>query len=160
MKQEGQEKKGRKPKLGYDHVTPYRIRALLDEKLESGAALARAIGKKSKTINYIILGENGLSTDTLVAIAKHFGVSTDYLLGLSDVKTASAEVRTISEYTGLTAESINALHYLHSAPEEVLAKSKDPENPALRFINRALEGYYDNLKRTGAIEDGRDGIKS
>ena len=149
MNQKGQGEKERKPKLGYDHITPKRIRALMDAHNESEAALGRAIGKETKTVNYIARGINGLSIDTVVAIAKHFSVSTDYLLGFSDVKSASAEVRAIAEYTGLSADSINALHYMNEC--NLRHEDEKSKSPSLKFINRVLEEYNYRLNRADAF---------
>ena len=46
----------------------------------------------------------------LTSIARHFGVSTDYLLGLSDTKSPDISVRATAEYTGLSEEAVEKLH--------------------------------------------------
>ena len=47
----------------------------------------------------------GMSTKNLVALAQFFGVTTDWLLGLSDVPTPGADLRSACEYTGLSSMS-------------------------------------------------------
>ena len=53
-----------------------------------------------------------MSVKVLHALACYFGVSTDYILGRTDIKSPDMSVRAIVEYTGLTEESILYLHQL------------------------------------------------
>ena len=46
----------------------------------------------------------------LMDIAQYFGVSTDYLLGLSDTKSPNASAKAAVEYTGLSEEAVERLH--------------------------------------------------
>ena len=38
----------------------------------------------------------------LAEIAKGYGVSTDYLLGLTDIKTINSDIQAVCKYTGLS----------------------------------------------------------
>lgn len=44
--------------------------------------------------------------DKVAALAKHYGVSADYLLGLSDIKSSDPSVKSIIEMTGLSEENV------------------------------------------------------
>lgn len=46
------------------------------------------------------------SADIVYTLADYFGVSSDYLLGLSDVPTTDADLRAVCEYTGLSDEAV------------------------------------------------------
>ena len=48
--------------------------------------------------------------DALYKIATYFDVSTDFLLGLSKEPTMDVKTRSISEYTGLSSQTIDFLH--------------------------------------------------
>ena len=46
----------------------------------------------------------------IIKIAKHYGTTTDYLLGATDNKTIDITIQNISKYTGLNEESISFLN--------------------------------------------------
>lgn len=101
-----------------------RIRSLRDGKKESHATLGRAVGVSEQTLkNYeqaaIHGGQTtgqdrvtkiaGMSINTLFQLADHFDVSTDYLLGRTDIKALNEEIQAIHKYTGLSEQAILAL---------------------------------------------------
>ena len=59
---------------------------LLQESLEpmgiSQSALARATGVPPRRINEVVLGKRGISADTAIRLARAFGVSERFWLGL------------------------------------------------------------------------------
>ena len=57
---------------------------LMKESETSQNKLANALNVKQQTISRYINGEREPDIDTIIAIAKFFIVSTDYLLGLED----------------------------------------------------------------------------
>ena len=63
-----------------------RIRELRKSKGMNQDTLASFVGVSQQTISKIERDINSMSIDILVQIAKHFNVTTDYLLGISDEK--------------------------------------------------------------------------
>ena len=63
-------------------------------------------GKKDKNGNVVFRAPDCAS---LIALAKHFSVSTDYLLGLTDIKTPDVDLQAIVQKTGLSENSISLL---------------------------------------------------
>ena len=58
------------------------------------------------------IGKNGNKTprgDSIAKLAKYFGVSADYLLGLTEAQTIDTDLRAVADYTGLTENAILAL---------------------------------------------------
>ncbi len=53
----------------------------------------------------------GMSTEKLYYLAKFYEVSTEYILGLTDIKTKDTELAAVCEYTGLSEEMVEQLHY-------------------------------------------------
>lgn len=82
--------------------------------------LAEHLGVTANTISYYLSGERCPDIDKLIEISKFLNVSTDYLLGLSDVKSTNAELKGVCEYTGLSESAVNMLnsivrHYGHDS---------------------------------------------
>ncbi len=50
--------------------------------------------------------KNKVQAEFILAYCKHFNCSADYLLGLTEIKTADPDIRKITELTGLTEEAI------------------------------------------------------
>lgn len=50
----------------------------------------------------------------VISLAKYFGVATDYLLGLTDIKSASITVQSIIKQTGLNEQAVELLLWLKS----------------------------------------------
>jgi len=59
---------------------------LLEEFLKpmdfSQNAIARAIGVPPRRVNEIVLGKRGITADTAIRLAKHFGTSEQFWMGL------------------------------------------------------------------------------
>lgn len=71
------------------------LQELRGERALSQKQLAEAIGVSQSTIAKIELGRNEATASTVRKLAKYFGVSADYLLGLEDEFGAKTEKRGI-----------------------------------------------------------------
>lgn len=67
------------------------------------------LGLSRQTVGFYYNGDRLPDVIRLLRIAEKCDVSTDYLLGKSDVKTADPEIQSICDYTGLSEESIDVL---------------------------------------------------
>ena len=73
--------------------------------------LASEIGVTRKTIN-VYEGEKnkkGIPTDIIIKIAKVFNVTTDYLLGITDLESTDITYKKIHKVIGLTDDAISIL---------------------------------------------------
>lgn len=102
----------------YNKDFPRRLREVMQEKGETQQIVGDAIGKTRQAVGYYADGSSSPDWETIVKIAKHFGVSTDYLLGLTDQPTLNTEIRAICDYTGLSERSIQELNYCKSVFKE------------------------------------------
>lgn len=50
--------------------------------------------------------------DKVASLARHYGVSADWLMGLSEIRTSDPAIRAICDYTGLTDAAVDILHQL------------------------------------------------
>lgn len=86
------------------------IKKLREEKGESQEQLATAIHAPNReTITRWENGSRDLKREHIIALAKHFNVSSDYLLGLSDIPSADTDIQTACKTTGLNEEAIKNL---------------------------------------------------
>lgn len=96
-----------------------RFKKLRTEIGKTQAAIAADLGMKPQTISYYANGREP-DYDTLVKIADYFHVSTDYLLGVSDVRIP--ENKGLMECTGLTEKALFSLIY-NNAVDPLFAKT-------------------------------------
>lgn len=102
-----------KTKKSFDYGDPFpsRFRNLIEKKKATLDALAAEFNTTRQTVSN---WQNGVTVPDAVSIcdiARYFGVTTDYLLGLTDVKTIETNVRAVAEYTGLSEDAVKELHF-------------------------------------------------
>lgn len=83
-----------------------RLKKLREDKGEKQQDVANAILVDRTVISFFERNERKPDVDKLIALAKHFDVTTDFLLCRSDVKKVDATLQAISEYMGLSDEAI------------------------------------------------------
>lgn len=89
-----------------------RLSDLVDEKkgeMYSQKQIASSIGVSSGSLSEWCSDQVTATIDNLVQVARFFGVSSDYLLGLTDVRKSNVDVRNICERTGLNEEVVSLL---------------------------------------------------
>lgn len=92
--------------------------------------------------------KRNVSYFTVAKLAQYYGVSTDYLTGLSDIPSLSPEIRAICEYTGLAERAVKALHFMNEAD------TVEPKR-SLSLINKVLSD--DGLSET-IEKENRDSL--
>lgn len=70
-----------------------RIRALREDRDLSQKELANILGMSQTGYSKYETGENDIPTGILIAMAKYYQTSIDYLLGLTDVKVPYPRLR-------------------------------------------------------------------
>lgn len=148
--------------IPFDYVLcSRRLKELRQEKHISHQALADTIGvSKQVVINYEVAANNGgvvtnspsdktlsvagMKIETLYKLAEYYNVSTDYLLGRTDVKTPDTELKTVCEVTNLSESAVNRIIEFSSkksyrAYTDLL--SLFIENPNMEYFLNLLEGY-------------------
>lgn len=86
-----------------------RIEHLRKESGQTQKEVADAIGVKRETVNQWESGTRDLKTGAIIALAKHFHVTSDYILGLSVAKTTDTDLKAVCDYTGLSEDAVNKL---------------------------------------------------
>lgn len=118
----------------------------MDLRIEKGLSqteLAKVLGCNKQYISKFEDGTRSLSMSMLVKYADFFDVSTDYLLGRTDIKTANIAVKEICDYTGLNEEAIKRLYGLQHL-------SKGDLKNWIKVINLLiLDGDLDGVRLDG-----------
>lgn len=80
--------------------------------------IAKILNVTRQNVSLHETGERFPKVDDLIKLAKLYKTSTDYLLGLTDIKTTDTELKAICEYTGLTEEAIHNIKCANSLVTE------------------------------------------
>lgn len=68
------------------------------------------LGISRQTVGFYYNGDRIPDAQGIKQIAEKCGVSADWLLGLTDIKSPNISIRDISDYTGLSESTIHLLH--------------------------------------------------
>lgn len=74
-------------------------------------------------------GDREIKAKDIVRLSKHYGVSSDYILGLSDIKNPEADAIAACKYTGLAEKAVMKLH--DRINKEFCASDFDPGEPSI-----------------------------
>lgn len=101
--------------------------------------LAKAIGVTDNTISYFCSGTRTPNVSQIIDIARILEVSTDYLLGTSDIATLDASVQAVVAYTGLSEDNAKFL-------SDGMARLRDNCPPAdfedMFILDPGSQAYY------------------
>ena len=79
-----------------------RIKRLREDHGETQSDIAEVLNYKThQQVSYLETGQRRLNINQLVILAKHFNVSADYLLGLTNAATTNKDLQFVCKYTGL-----------------------------------------------------------
>ena len=140
-----------------DNTNSIRYRLLELRGEESQQDLADAIGVSRSLVKAWESGDRKIKIDDLISLSKHFHVSADYLLGMSDAKTDDRDIKYISDYTGLNAATIAKFHryaHLRGHDSEILANFDSFIDLFYeRFLHRLLLLRFSLSSAKEALED-------
>lgn len=91
-----------------------RLSDLVQAKKNEGLShdeISREIGVSSGVLSEWMSDNKTASIENLSKLSRYFSVTSDYLLGLSEAKTADKNVQIACKTTGLSADAINALKF-------------------------------------------------
>ena len=93
-------------------VSAERLRTLID-KIPSRRIIAEAVGCDESTITKHYNGSNPVDLEMLYKYAQFFGVTTDYLLGLSETPSKDVTTREICDRFGMSDEAFEGLSSIY-----------------------------------------------
>lgn len=126
---------------------------------ETTGAVAEATGVSKSTLSEIENDSRIPGAKIIAELARHYGVSTDYLLGLSDVITPDTTAHAVIAYTGLSEDNVLTLHHMkENASNPMLSDAADDGTiningckPYLDCLNDLLDAVY--FKKDTIIRD-------
>ena len=127
-----------------------RLNSALAKKGIKQKELAQQIGVTDNTISYFCSGSRTPNIETLISIARALNVSSDYLLGLSEVITPSADLQAVVAYTGLSEDNVGTLNTFKLCSDLATPTIYDSkrntrgEEPFLDCANDILDAMYEN----------------
>ena len=103
----------RKPNTTKDHYHdpfPCALRELVDARNMTQEQLTEVLGVKSRqSVTGYLDGSTAPTAEKIAAVARFFGVSSDWLLGLSAEKSPDADLRATCLYTGLNGDVVELI---------------------------------------------------
>ena len=120
-----------------------RLRFLRNEKGESLDKLAKFLNVTMQTISNYETEKRDMTPDTIIKLAEYFGVSTDYLLGKSDIRNPDKKIKEEFEF---------AYH------KETEGLSEDEIKEALEFYKRIK--YGKNKEKQNETKDNINNKKN
>ncbi len=139
----------------YNAPLPTHLRELMRDTGHTQAELASYLGISRQSVSCYTDGSANPTPMTIVAIARFFNVSTDYLLGLTREKSVDANIRQVCNYTGLNEDSVNYLHNLSVRTGQAMLIFINDLLSAPILINKLLDYFASSFHRLSDIEPYR-----
>lgn len=128
---------------------------IIGERINTGLALrnmkqkelAHKLDVKDNVVSYWCKGSRIPNTEQIIKIADVLKVSTDYLLGVSEVATSDKDLQYICDYTGLSKETVQELNEICSLYKKAKSfelKEYTPQILTPNTINSALNWILSN----------------
>lgn len=137
---------------GYNNVFAERLRSLMDERKTTQLILANEIGVTRQAISQYMDGSAQPNIDKLYKIAIYFDVSTDYLLGKTDIKINDIDDMMIGNKIGLNENSINELKSIKNNKGQLFVLNEILNDKNILklitnyFITEEIYQYYKNSR--------------
>ena len=124
-------------------VATERLNALLEEEQVSQVELASILNISSGAMSKYTTGSGFINVEFLPRFAKFFDVSTDYLLGISEVKKHSNNE--LNKRFGLNDNAIDMLDV--SFPKESINAIFDNDRESINYLFETIKDYKDEIKK-------------
>ena len=116
-----------------------RLREIIEKRKKETGQNLRAVAKDlDVSLGVLSDWQNGNKTprgDSIAKLAKYFGVSADYLLGLTEAQTVDTDLRAVADYTGLTENAILALKDYDRSQKKILSDMLSDESCLHQIVN-------------------------
>lgn len=108
-----------------DKTLTGRLNTLYTESGLSQDKFAESCGVSGSAMQNYLKGTRDLPAEKIAVVCNNYHVSADWLLGLSDVRKPSADLRGVCEFTSLSAETIEMITKLNNEMRNAFEKFID-----------------------------------
>lgn len=130
-----------------------KLNQLFEESGLSQDKFAKKCGLSLAALKNFLTGRTP-NTESLLKICQACSVSADWLLGLSDVREPSADLRAVCEYTGLSEKAVETLRADGNGMQQTKADSLSDLIETSQFINLLIEyDYFLDTLENMTVED-------
>lgn len=98
---------------GENSIFACRLKKMMNNQGITQLQLAKELNMTRQAVSLYLTGQALPAIDKLLIICEYFNVSSDYLLGITENPTRDTNKQFITDYTKLSAESIEQLHELN-----------------------------------------------
>lgn len=99
-----------------------RLRELRESYNLTRQKVADDLGITRSSLEFYEKGKRSPNIEMIAILSEYYQVSSDYLIGISDVSTLDKDYRFVCEYTGLSELTVKELHLSILRSKSILAK--------------------------------------
>lgn len=141
-----------------------RFRQLVDIYLnknrdKSKQSIAQFVGCSASQFSKHYNGQREISLEDLVKYAELFGVTTDYMLCITDARSSDLDKRAICDYTGLSEDVIDGLHSNKFRPSYIMTSTKEMRDLVVKTTLERIDLFnliFNELLYNGYVDLIRD----
>lgn len=146
-------------KAAYDSIFAVRLRNIMSERNITQQQLSDSIGITRQAISQYCDGSTIPNAYKLLKIAEYFGVSTDYLLGLSSVMTTNVIEKSICDYLGISLESLNELRkYKDTDFNYILNGIIEKSGTCFLYVRKYFDYLYLSIKKNEQLKKNQENL--
>ena len=145
----------------YNSTFATNLRDLIAKRGTTITAISKALGISRQAVSQYTDGTGQPNVDKLAMIADYFGVSTDYLVGFSEVPTRNEKIQGANMLTGLWEDAIARLKVEKHCGDDEISDfiSYLVVNPRISELIAAIKGrnrFVTDPKSVTIDVDGKD----
>lgn len=131
-----------------NNVFASRLKDLISEKDLINEDIAKAVGVTRQGVGNWVNGVTVPDVLTAARLADFFGVSLDYLVGNTSVRSTEADLKAVCDYTGLDERAVDRLREINVSPPKKEYTSQFPkitDECYKRCLNIFIVDYLDDF---------------
>lgn len=139
-----------------------KLQKLREDKGKTQSEVAEELGLNSReTVKQWESWDRHIKARDLIKLSQYYGVSSDYLLGISDVVPLDPDVNTICKYTGLSGAAVLSLHGLGEDSEKYRKMTDDyPDRVGTEYFAKAAKEMQDEQRLISRFFEDKNSFRT